>query len=244
MPEPAGVSIDHIVVEQVRIPCGAQRLVGSLTYPDHGEPTACALLAGPHPFLGGELVNNVVRAVQTVLTGSGAVTLSWNYGGVGGSEGGPADWDSVTAAFWEAGTFEEERGWIDEAPHAQAYLRAQCGAPLILLGYSFGCRVMVHGALLDEAAGIVLLSPNPGAVDFSRLAETSVPLLVVHSTNDFTCSVEALESWYARLREPKTRMLIDAGEHFFRGRENEVAQAVRCFVNGVAERVAVESAAT
>lgn len=233
MPESRAASFDHVVEEQVRIPCDGRDLCGSLAYPDRGEAHTWVLLAGPHPLLGGDLANNVVRAIQVALAGAGAITLSWNYGGVGGSDGGPEDWEAVTSAFWESGTFEEERGWVAEARHVQAYLRRQCDGPLVLIGYSFGCRVMMEGAAVDEANAFALISPNPNTVDFGKLAATAAPLLVVHSTNDFTCSVEALETWYTTLREPKTRILIDAGEHFFRGREDEVARSVLSFVDAI-----------
>ena len=111
-----------IIEEIVHIQGKGGALEGLLVYPD-AAATCATLVAGPHPFLGGDMRNNVVSVLAKTLASEGSVTLAFNYGGVGGSEGGPADWSSTMSAFWKNGTFEEERDWLNDAGSAIAALR-------------------------------------------------------------------------------------------------------------------------
>ncbi len=218
------------IEEGVRIPSCGRALEGTLTYA-LGEVRACALMAGPHPFLGGDMQNNIVRAMADALARRGVVALTFNYGGVGDSEGGPEDWPEAMSAFWRDGTLPAEQDWCEDTKSAIAWLRNSCDAPLLLIGYSFGCWTVAHHLQESYAQAIVLISPNPKRHTFDALSDAPVPLLVVHSDNDFTCSVSEATAWVDALREPKTRIQLSAGDHFFRGHEEEVTQAVLGFLD-------------
>ncbi|MFQ5414507.1 MAG: alpha/beta hydrolase [Phycisphaerae bacterium] len=204
---------------------------GVLAYPGDGEPTFSVLIVGPHPLLGGDLSNNVVTALRTRFAGAGAATLAFNYGGVGESEGGPADWPAVMSAFWRDGCFAEEADWITDTACAVAALRAWSDRPLVLVGYSFGCWTLSR--ILPQCAprAVLLVSPNARQHTFDDLHACSAPLLVVHSDNDFTCTLDEITTWYAGVREPKTRVLLPAAQHFFRGQEAELAECLITFVH-------------
>jgi alpha/beta superfamily hydrolase len=68
-----------VVVETVRFTAGAHRLEGELVYPEEQRPARAVVLAGPHPLLGGNMHNNVVRALGDGLARLGAATLRFNY---------------------------------------------------------------------------------------------------------------------------------------------------------------------
>ncbi len=218
-----------IIEENVRIQGTERMLEGMLAYPnEHTEGTA--LIAGPHPFLGGDMRNNIVSSLFKALASCGAVTLAFNYGGVGASEGGPADWPAVMSKFWKSGTFDEEDDWADDTGSAMVSLRQWCDLPPILLGYSFGCWTTVKNLRDSCAKAIILISPNPKQHTFEQLSNCVAPLLVIHSENDFTCNVSETIEWFESIREPKTRIQLPASEHFFRGHEREVTQAVLTFL--------------
>ncbi len=204
-------------------------LEGTLTYPA-GHPCCSVLIAGPHPFLGGDMGNNVVSALSKALALRGAVTLRFNYGGVGASEGGPADWPKVMSKFWKDGTFDEEQDWVNDVGSALAGLRRWCDLSPVVLGYSFGCWTAVKNLRESNAKAIVLISPNPKQHEFEPLCQSQAPLLVIHSDNDFTCAAPEMMSWFESLREPKTRIQLSAGEHFFRGHELDVTATVLGFL--------------
>ena len=179
------------IEENVQIQGQSRRLEGVLAYP--ADKASCsALIAGPHQFLGGDMHNNIVSTLLKALASEGAVTLAFNYAGVGESEGGPADWPAVMSAFWKDGTFPEEDDWADDVGSAIGSLRQWCDFPPVLVGYSFGCRTVVRNLHGSRAKAIILISPNPKRHAFEPLADCPVPLLLIHSDNDFTCGVSEM----------------------------------------------------
>ena len=218
-----------IIEESVRIQGRTRSLEGLLTYPG-GEAQCSVLVAGPHPFLGGDMGNNVVHELAKHLASRGAVTLTFNYGGVGTSEGGPNDWPAVMSAFWNDGTFAEEHDWSVDAGSAITALHEWSDAPTVLIGYSFGCWAVVDQIAAAKPNAVVLISPNPKHHAFEALACCTAPLLLIHSDHDFTLDSSEMIAWFESLREPKTRLQIASGEHFFRGHEGEVSDAVSRFL--------------
>ncbi len=234
--------------ESVRIPVVApavgrassgtdRTLEGRIAYPPDHQPSLCSLIAGPHPLLGGDLENNVVQALLARLADAGAVALAFNYAGVGRSEGGPGDWPTIVSAFWRDGRFDEERLWVEDTAAAVAFLRRSDPRRPVLIGYSFGCWTAVNNLCVADPAAVVLISPNPKQHSFEALADFDGPLLVIHSNNDFSCAETDLVAWFETLRPPKSRVLIRAGEHFFRRQEREVAATLLTFLreNGLIE---------
>ncbi len=220
---------ENVIEERVRILGRNRMLEGVLTYPT-GRATCSVLIAGPHPFLGGDIRNNVVATLSKSLASQGAVVLTFNYGGVGRSEGGPTDWPAVMSEFWKHGTFKEEQGWAEDTDSAIFALRQWCASPPVLVGYSFGCWTIVNCLRKEKFQSIVLISPNHKQHTFTPLCICSAPLLLIHSDNDFTCSECETKAWFDSVREPKTRIQLPAGEHFFRGHEAEVASTVAKFL--------------
>lgn len=218
-----------ITEENVRIRGRGRMLDGVLSYPTD-QASFSSLIAGPHPFLGGDMRNNVVSSLSKALALRGAVTLAFDYGGVGGSEGGPADWPAVMSKFWKEGAFDEENDWADDTGSAIDSLRQSSDFPPVLVGYSFGCWTVVKNLEGSCAKAVVLVSPNPKQHEFEQLSKFMAPLLVIHSDNDFTCGVSEMTAWFDSIREPKKRIQLPASEHFFRGHETEVAKAVLEFL--------------
>src|SRR5208283_5387543 len=99
---------DTLVVERVQFPSGAYRLEGELAYSDLLPPNGAAVIAGPHPLLGGNMHNNVVRCLGDGLAEHGLATLRFNYRGVGGSEGPAIDVTEHLAQFWRTSHVADE----------------------------------------------------------------------------------------------------------------------------------------
>lgn len=222
----------EICEEKVAIHRNERSLEGVLVYAFNRGPTWSVLIAGPHPLLGGDMSNNVVTSLARNLAAAGAVALTFNYAGVGDSEGGPADWPAVMSEFWNKGCFQEEADWIEDTSAAIAALREWCDRPLVLLGYSFGCWTIAQHAAIPSRA-LILISPNPKKHAFAGLDGCNTPLLVLHSDNDFACGADEIASWFDGLGEPKTRRVLPAGEHFFRGEEEKVVRAVLDFLTAM-----------
>jgi hypothetical protein len=169
MPSPCAP--DALVVESVRFSAGRYRLEGELVYPDAGLPLGAAVFAGPHPLLGGNMHNNVVRGLGDGLVRHGLVTLRFNYRGVGGSEGPAVDPAVYLAQFWETSHVPEEGEHRADLAGAVDFLRAVVGRemPLALIGYSFGCSLLpaalrpspLAPVLRGEGSGVGVVSSSP-----------------------------------------------------------------------------------
>ena len=62
---------DALVVESVRFAAGPYRLEGELAYAERPPAAGAVVLAGPHPLLGGNMDNNVVRGLGDGLARRG-----------------------------------------------------------------------------------------------------------------------------------------------------------------------------
>lgn len=214
---------EDLVVEAVRVPAGDVRLEGELAYPE-GEPVGAAVLAGPHPLLGGTMHNNVVRGLGDGLAQCGLATLRFNYRGAGGDP----------AAFWQTAHTPDEPHYLLDLQAACDFLRAAAGPhlPRALVGYSFGCSLLT-GALPpgDEEVPLVLVAPTVGTHDYGGFAAARGPKLVIAPEGDFAADARALERWFAGLPGPKELVRPRLDSHFFRGHEDWLLATVGPFLD-------------
>jgi alpha/beta superfamily hydrolase len=228
MPPPCAP--EELTVEAVRIPTGDVRLEGELAYPA-AEPVGMAVLAGPHPLLGGTVHNNVVRGLGDGLARCGLATLRFNYRGVGGSDGAATDLAEQLTAFWRTSRAPDEPHYRDDLVAAVAFLRAAVGRdlPLALVGYSFGCTLLP--AIPAAAAALVLVAPTVGTHDYADFAAVAGPKLVIAPEDDFAADAGRLTTWFAGLpgRRQLVRPRLDS--HFFRGHEDWLTATVGTFLD-------------
>src|SRR5665213_3140276 len=92
-----------IINEDVLFLAGPHLLHGELAYPEEGRALGAVVFAGPHPLLGGNMRNNVVRCLGDGLAQRGLLTLRFDYRGVGRSQGPPVDVTQHLAEFWRTG---------------------------------------------------------------------------------------------------------------------------------------------
>ena len=225
-------SATPLVVEQVRIAGGPFRLEGELVYPENAAVEGVAVIAGPHPFLGGNMANNVVRALGDGLAGDNLLTLRFNYRGVGGSEGPAVDVAQNMTSFWHTGHAPAEMELRHDLEAAVRFARGIAGEklPLVLIGYSFGCALLPF----VEAASCtpqVLIAPTLGKHDYDQFQTAERPILVIASNNDFAVEQATLRAWFTRLGSEKQLIVKRLDNHFFRGHEAWVVEMVLRFIS-------------
>ncbi len=209
-------------------PGAGGRLAGELAYPLREATYAC-LLVGPHPYMGGLQDNNVIRTIAACLPRGGAVTLRFDYGGAGDSTGPKLDVAAAMAQFWETGTAPQDPAMVADARWAGLWLLEQTRLPLVAVGYSFGAYAAAAG-LADMVRALALVSPTLRQHDFGGLSRRVLAKLVIYSDNDFATPAERVRNWLAELPRPWTAHCISGAEHFFRGREDEVAACCEEFL--------------
>ncbi len=202
-----------------------ERLDLAVTVP---EPAAAAgdaraaVLFGPHPLLGGDLENNVLRALADACAARGLVAVRFDYRGVGASEGGGLPRYELWAAAERSGDFDAA---LEDG--AEALRRAaRLARPALLVGYSFGAWVALACAAraeLDLPLGLV--APPLGRLDFSALAgHRGAASLVLAGRDALDPPPPAAE---VRARFPRARVAVRSDDdHFFRGSEAELAREV------------------
>ena len=168
------------------------------------------------PGNGDFLAGRVSRFKAMTADGTGLVALS--YRGYAGSSGAPS-----------------EQGLLRDAAAAYAFTTARYGAQRIVAwGFSLGTGVAVALAS-DHAIGkLILEAPYTSTVDIAalafryvpvrllmrdqfrsddRIARVTVPLLVMHGTNDLAISILFGERLFALAHEPKQFVRFAGGGH-------------------------------
>ncbi|HXW08921.1 MAG TPA: alpha/beta fold hydrolase [Vicinamibacterales bacterium] len=197
----------------------AGRLEALLDEPASGSPVRAAVaFAHPHPQFGGTMHTKAVYQGAKALARIGCAVLRFNFRGVGASGG------------------EFDRGPGEKADFTAAldYLAARYpGRPLWAAGFSFGSWVALEvGAADDRVSVLIGIAPpvatsvSGEAYEFPGTLASTKPKFLVQGEADEVCPLEALWQFYGRLEEPKELAVIDAADHLFEGRTQEVGEAL------------------
>lgn len=176
-----------------------------------GAPVGLAIIAHPHPLMGGTMDNKVVHTLVRAFVLAGWRAVRFNFRGVGQS-----------ASSWDEGRGETV-DMLAVLGHYQAD-PAMKGLPVALAGFSFGAYVaaMAYTRLAQAAANqanvqapsqLVLVSPAT-----SRFEVPSVPAhtLVVHGEQDDVVALASVLEW---ARPPGLPVTVVPGTgHFYHGR--------------------------
>ncbi len=173
------------------------------------ERTPLVVISHPHPLYGGSMTNKVVHILAKTFDELGAITVRFNFRGVGKSAGEYNE--GIGEAADLALIVEQLRSWRPDAP-------------LWLAGFSFGAYVTTRAQATINAEKILLVAPPVSMYPFAELDEIAVPWLVIQGGQDEVIDATAVKSWVSeRPNAPRLIWLEDAG-HFFHGKLNEVKQ--------------------
>jgi alpha/beta superfamily hydrolase len=191
------------------------------------------VFAGPHPLLGGNMRNNVVRGLGDGLAQRGLLTLRFDYRGVGRSQGPPIDVARHLAEFWRTGHAPGEMDFCQDVQAAVDFVRQTAsGLPLALVGYSFGCALLPGIRPQQTLAALALIAPTVAKHNYDAFQSVKRPLLVVVSEDDFATDAERLEHWFGTLSMPRELVRKRCDNHFFRGHEEWLMENVCRFLEG------------
>lgn len=221
---PMPVDPVDILEESVAIDAAHGELAGVLAYPLAGVPTRAALVVGPHPLMGGRLENNVVRSVARGLAEYGLTTLRFAFAGDGPTS-------EVMDEFWRTGHAPDDPARVDDARSAAIWFAHNVIGPTVLVGYSFGASILAEMIDLVGATQLVLICPTIAHHDFTEVARSSLPKLVIASNNDFATPLDAVETWAARCAGDANLIVLESAEHFFRGQEDRLVGEITTWLH-------------
>ncbi len=207
-----------------------ERIEIACTFPEAARGDG-AILCPPQPHLGGDLDNNVLRALARALAGAGFPVLRFNYRSVGGSRAalpGVQRWE-----YWRGVTERgEHEGALADAVEAHARA-ARLFVPALLGGYSYGAFVAL---CLAERLGLdlplVLVAPPLGRLDFAPLSARKGPCLIVLAGEDALDPAPA-QGELARLFPGAHVAVLERADHFFLGCEDACAAAALDFLREI-----------
>ena len=189
-------------LESLRMAGPAGALEGILRVPQ-GRLAGAGLLCHPHPLFGGSMHSPVIFRAARALHRRGFATLRFNFRSVGRSEG----------------EHDDGRGERDDARVALETLAGRLpGAPITLVGYSFGARVGLEAAGGDPRVHRLVAIGLPltlGPFDFLR--SFGKPLLLIQGEADELGPVPALERLAEEIGPAARLVVVPRADHLFSG---------------------------
>ena len=223
--------------ESLRIFSDGLALEARLLYPDDaGVLAGRVLLCPPHPFLGGDMDNNVIAALAPALAAAGYAVLRFNYRGIGGSES-VRDLADDQQAFWEHST----------CPRYEAEITQDCAAafdafpallpgvrPPVVIGYSFGALPALAIANQTPLTALGLISPPLARwhLDPSALA-LDCPRVLVYAPGDFACPATHMTELHRAAGVGCELHELPQADHFFIGFEPALCKLLTEFLGRV-----------
>lgn len=201
---------------------GGAGVIETLIESPVGTPRAVAVCCHPHPLFGGTLTNKVIHTVAKAFLDAGAVVIRFNFRGVGAS----------------AGVHDHGEGETTDVHRIVEWARSRWpDLPLWLGGFSFGAWIALRSCV--NPALLVTVAPPVGRWDFSLINAPVCPWLVIQGTRDELVDVNSVEQWLRGLRVDRELaaqlVKLEAADHFFHGRLQEVRTAVSAFVTETAQ---------
>lgn len=200
-------------MQSVSIGGNGLRLEGALHFPDGRSPRAGVVVCHPHPQRGGDMRNSVVGAIVRGLNAAGILALTFNFRGVGASEGsfdnGVGERDDVRAAL----------RFVEQLPGVEA---------IGLAGYSFGAGMAANVA--DASVHRLALVAIPTRqLEAPALSAFAGPILFATGSYDEISSLDAVRAKAEGLGDRVTVAGISGADHFWWGKEEQLAEAIRDF---------------
>jgi alpha/beta superfamily hydrolase len=132
------------------------------------------------------------------------------------------------------GAFDKGEGEKADFAAALDYMAAKYpGLPLWAAGFSFGSWVALEVGAADPRVSVLIGIAPPVATsvsgqqyDFTNTRESGKPKFFVQGEADEVCPLEGMWHFYGTLHEPKELVVIDAADHLFEGKTQEVGEAL------------------
>ncbi len=192
----------------------AGRIEVRLMLPSPAIAQQVAVVCHPHPLFGGTMDNKVVTTVVRAFKEQGIACVSFNFRGVGHSEG----------------KHDNAQGEVDDLLAVIAWAKQQTQATqLYLAGFSFGSYVAA--AAVSRLASthmalkkLYLLAPPVHHYPFNELVLPTQQTLIIQGDADEVVPAQQVFDWAAKQQLPIIN--FEGCSHFFHGRLVELRQSL------------------
>lgn len=171
-----------------------------------------AVVAPPHPLMGGSMDSPVTTEVALAASDAGYAALRFNYRGVGASAGAASgEVEDADADYRAALEFMEES--VEGA--------------ILACGYSWGALAASRMCLgTPRVRKLVLVAPPPAMLDVDPLIERDIPLLVIAGDQDNFVPIDELTAKLQPMKQAEL-VVLDGIDHFFMAGLAEVGRESR-----------------
>jgi len=171
----------------------------------------------PHPLYGGDMHNNVIKALARVYRQNGYTYLRFNFRGVGNSQGSHGN-----------GLGEQA-----DVRAAVSYL-ADLGIEQIdLAGYSFGAWVNALSTITDPlVANMIMVSPPVAIIDFGAISNLGSLRLIVTGSRDDIAPPDLIETSYHGWNTEAQFEVISGADHFYLGYIDKLEAILTAYLEG------------
>jgi alpha/beta superfamily hydrolase len=206
---------------ELMIPCSIGHLEGRFYYMEELSKDRGMVICPPHPLLAGNINNNVVQAIASKVCSHMPVLL-FNYRAVGKSTHPQPDLPLFE--YWESMDSQKKFQEIIEDTAAVLAWSQKLFQSIHLVGYSFGAYVALEAAI-ENVCSLTVIAPPLAEHNFSRLNDFSKSIFSVLAAND-TLLGNGFPSHCLT-----SQLIVQGADHFFLGKENEVANIVLQNIN-------------
>jgi len=175
------------------------------------EPRALAIICHPHSLHGGTLDNKIVHQLAKSFVTLGAVSVRFNFRGVGQSDG----------------DYDEGRGEKDDLLSVVEWARLRWpGLPLWLAGFSFGGFIALDAAQLLQPDWLVTVAPAVNYFPDQPVSLDAIRWLLIQGDADDIVPWSVVESWLGKQELAPESVCVEGAGHFFHGKLNDLRDIV------------------
>ena len=175
------------------------------------EPVGAAVIAPPHPLMGGSMESPVLTEVAWACGKADVSSLRFNWRGVGASAGEPSAEESVADGDFAA---------------ALDFQAETVAAPLVACGYSFGAAAALRAGLSrPDIQRLILVAPPTSLLPANALSEFRGQIFIAAGEHDEWVDVSVLSEQLAHAPAGRLEVIPDC-DHFFMNGIGALGRAV------------------
>ncbi len=182
-----------------------------------GDSRGGAIVAAPHPLMGGSMDSPVATELGLAASDAGYVSLRFNWRGVGASAGKPSGEIADADADCRA---------------ALDFIRESVEGGIVACGYSWGSLAVFRTCTAaPRVKKLVLVAPPPAMLERAVFERSGRPTLIVTGDSDSYVPLDALRELVAGLEQVEL-VVLPGVDHFFMAGLAELGRSVRGWLAG------------